>query len=196
MDHIEDRLKDLISYVNRNSSFDLLGVALDFYEDKGLQILIPTLYGAEPKKSTTSASGERRQWDAQSFFADAEGRLSAAQVKELRALHGWSLENADHVVYGTGSLTASFGPKFAVCRRSVFTAGSDGRLTLNFKWLTDPEPATRFRDRFGGALVAVGFALPNDFASRFVSLAAGAWMPHRQQLTDALIQAIGGAVQQ
>jgi hypothetical protein len=32
MDQIDERLKDLIAFVNANSAFEILGVALDFYE--------------------------------------------------------------------------------------------------------------------------------------------------------------------
>ena len=49
MDQVDERLKDLIAYVNANSEFEILGVALDFYEDGDIHILIPTLHGAEAK---------------------------------------------------------------------------------------------------------------------------------------------------
>src|SRR2546422_3050833 len=58
MDHVDDRLKDLIAYVNANSKFDLFGVGLDFYEHQDTRILIPTLYGAETKKSTSTSSSD------------------------------------------------------------------------------------------------------------------------------------------
>lgn len=58
MDSIEDRLKDLIVYMNQNSKFDIYGVELEYYQHESFEILIPKLYGAQVKKdvSTKKAS--------------------------------------------------------------------------------------------------------------------------------------------
>ena len=47
MDKLESRLKDLISYINQNSKFDVYAVELDFYRHSEFEIVIPKLYGAE-----------------------------------------------------------------------------------------------------------------------------------------------------
>lgn len=52
MDEIEDRLKSLIKYLNANSSFELYGVELYYYEYDGAKIVVPSLYGTEVKSST------------------------------------------------------------------------------------------------------------------------------------------------
>jgi hypothetical protein len=113
MDRVEERLKNLIAFVNANSSFDLLGVGLDFYEHQNLDIIIPTIYGAEVKKqSTVSGADARRRWDAASFFADAESKLAAETVDKMRMLHDWSISHADEVTYGTGTTKGSYSAKF------------------------------------------------------------------------------------
>jgi hypothetical protein len=179
MDTIDDRLKHLIAYVNANSGFDVLGVSLDFYRHEDLDILIPTLHGAEAKKGVAASPGGTRQsWDEQRFFADASVRLLADHLQALRSLYEWAKENADDTPFGTGGKTGSFNPKFAaVCQKSVFTARSDGVLTLNFRWLTEPESAKAWRERFGQGLLRDGFPIPPAFNERFVTLPATEWAP-------------------
>ena len=129
------RVADLIAYVNANSGFEILGVALDFYEDGDLHILIPTLHGTEAKKQAVPSSPSgRRRWDEPAFFADAGTRLTSEQLAAVRRLHEWAAEHADEVRYGTGTQTGSFNPVFTQIHvRSVFTVTSNGTLTLNFK---------------------------------------------------------------
>jgi hypothetical protein len=50
MDSMDDRLKDLIIYMNQNSKFDIYGVELEYYQHNNFEIMIPRLYGAEVKK--------------------------------------------------------------------------------------------------------------------------------------------------
>lgn len=50
MDHLHDRLKDLIIFLNNNSEFTVYAVELEYYKHKEFEILIPKLYGAQIKK--------------------------------------------------------------------------------------------------------------------------------------------------
>lgn len=54
MDSIEDRLKDLIVYMNQNSKFDIYGVEMEYYRHQSFEILIPKLYGAQVKKDVAA----------------------------------------------------------------------------------------------------------------------------------------------
>jgi hypothetical protein len=54
MDSIEDRLKDLIVYMNQNSKFDIYGVELEYYQHDSFEILIPKIYGSQVKKDVGS----------------------------------------------------------------------------------------------------------------------------------------------
>lgn len=55
MDKLDDRLKDIILYVNQNSQFDIYAVELDYYKHDSFEILIPKLFGAEVKKEVVSS---------------------------------------------------------------------------------------------------------------------------------------------
>ena len=54
MDKVEDRLKDLVAYVNQNSRFDIYAVDLEYYKYNEFEIIIPKLYGSEVKKTVTT----------------------------------------------------------------------------------------------------------------------------------------------
>jgi hypothetical protein len=181
MDQVDERLKDLIAYVNANSAFEILGVALDFYTEGDIHILIPTLHGAEAKRqAVTSSSSGRHRWDEPAFFADAETRLTPEQLEAVRRLHEWAAEHADEVRYGTGTQRGSFSAGLTrIHARSVFTVYSDGTLTLNFKWLTSTPDAEAWAERFGAELGRAQWVpMPADFKDRFVSFGAAAWTPH------------------
>ena len=66
MDSLDDRLKDLILYVNQNSKFDIYAVDFEYYKHDQFEIVIPKLYGSEVKKDllqrTKSAKKESNQW--------------------------------------------------------------------------------------------------------------------------------------
>lgn len=51
MDSADERLKELIAYVNLKSQFDIYGVELELYEYEDYKIVLPKLYGAEAKKN-------------------------------------------------------------------------------------------------------------------------------------------------
>jgi hypothetical protein len=62
MDQLEDRLKDLITYVNENSEFDIYAVEIEFFKYEDYEIVIPKLYGAEVKKPVGTHSPRRWDW--------------------------------------------------------------------------------------------------------------------------------------
>jgi hypothetical protein len=191
MDRLDERLKDMISFINTNSNFDILGVGLDFYQHEGLDILIPTLFGAEAKKATTStASGARRKWDREMFLADAQARTDPATMSAIRELLAWCDQNADEVTWGSGSRTGSFSAKFApIDPRSVFGVYSNGNLSLNFKWLNSTEQAADWARQFGEQLRDEGvFQLPPDFMQQYVYLKSDSWKPKVSALTRILDQ--------
>ena len=60
MDSIEDRLKDLILYVNQNSQFDIYGVEFKFFKHEEYEIIIPKIFGIEVKKNVGRSSGAEK----------------------------------------------------------------------------------------------------------------------------------------
>lgn len=50
MDDLEERLKDLIVFINQSSQFDLYAVKLQYYRHEQQEIVIPKLFGVEVKE--------------------------------------------------------------------------------------------------------------------------------------------------
>jgi len=147
MDKLDERLRDLIVFLNQNSNFALFGVEMEYYRFREYEILIPKLFGAEVKSQTQTARGPR--WTEDRFFRDAEARIEQNQVDSVRALYEFSKKNADRIAWGTGAKLGSFNPKFdKISVRSLYTVYSDGILQLNFSWLYDSKTAESYRDEF------------------------------------------------
>ncbi len=95
MDRLDDRLRDLISFVNANSRFKILGVELNLYQDGDLEILIPTLYGAEIAKEAATnlrTSGSPRVQGSRESFLIGAGKLGENSAKKLEGLLDWCTE--------------------------------------------------------------------------------------------------------
>jgi hypothetical protein len=54
MDKLHSSLKDLITYINQNSKFDIYAVELEYYKHQEYEIIIPKLFGNEIKKNISS----------------------------------------------------------------------------------------------------------------------------------------------
>jgi len=83
MDSIDDRLKDLIIYINQNSQFDIYAVQLEYYEFEDNEIIIPKIFGVEVKKKVKKY-GKLRQWDRVSWFAKLETDHGVDKVNTIK----------------------------------------------------------------------------------------------------------------
>lgn len=138
MDKLESRLKDLISYINQNSKFDVYAVELDFYRHSEFEIVIPKLYGAEVRKEVsarTSYAQKRGKWDDQSF-REQVGELPVDQQRAILAIYDWAVKKSDKVMFGTGIARATVNPRFfEFNKNSFFTLYSDGQMSINFGYV-------------------------------------------------------------
>jgi hypothetical protein len=188
LDHVDDRLRSLVSFINHNSRFDVFCVSLDFYRSGQTEIVIPTLHGPTARKpSGTSKPSGRRKWDEQTFFEDAMRRLAPDAVAAIRTLYDWAIRHGGGVVWGSGVRVASFNPRFDhVSKRSVFSLYSDGTFELHFKWLKDGG-APAYAEELGRSFREDGgFAIPNDYLRRHVGFGVEAWAPKLGVITEIL----------
>ncbi|MFH0912476.1 MAG: hypothetical protein V1807_02355 [Patescibacteria group bacterium] len=148
MDVLDDRLKDLVLYVNQNSQFDIYAVELDYYKHENYEIIIPKIYGAEVKKDiavSSATAGARKMWTLESFWEDAKNRLSTEEFKCIKKLYKFAEETADNITLGTGSSSGSFNPKYnKISVRSFFSVFSDGKIGLNVGYLDDEKQMKEF----------------------------------------------------
>lgn len=180
MDRLDKRLKDLITFVNQNSRFDILGVEWNFYQHEDFEILIPSLYGAEVKKevgASTTQAGARGKWNKELFFAAAEQTLDDATLRALQMLYDFSIEYADEVSWGSGQ-KGSFNVIFhSISTRSLYTLTPNAVLQLNFNWHRDSDVSGYAKD-FGKAMESIGFELPPEYMTkRGIPVPPERWIP-------------------
>ena len=178
MDQVPSALKDLIQFVNSHSNFSVYAVQLEHYKDGDLHIFVPHVFGAEERKrGYVSSSGKK--WDEASFFQDLEERTDAHTVAAVRKLYEFSKERADEISWGRGTGTGSFNPKFKyIAPQSLYTVWSNGRITVNFGWLTG-DRAEDLRERLRTMLKeipAVTKYIP-DKGSKSPGIPVDAWVP-------------------
>jgi hypothetical protein len=193
MDRLDERLKHLISFVNSNSRFTIIGVELDFYQHEDFEIIIPNFYGAEQKKDLGVSTGgsARRRWDEVSFFENAALRLEQQGSDAIRRVYEWAGAHDAEVSWGTGTRDGSYSIKFQeVNQRSVLSVFSSGRLTVNFGYLSESETAKEFAAGLAELLNQAGFFIPSDFSQKFVSFDVSDWAPKVDALIMALDQAL------
>lgn len=137
MDAVEDRLKDLIVYINQNSRFDIYAVQMEYYKFEKYEIMIPKLFGVEVKKSMASnASGSpRKKWDEQGFFEEIKKVFSGNNLEAIYKLYNFSKKSADEIHWGTGVNQSSFSARFnKLGNRPLFVIYSDGKLKMSIEY--------------------------------------------------------------
>ncbi len=184
MDTIEERLKDLITYVNQNSQFDIFAVQLEYYRHDEYEILIPRLFGAEVKKDVRGSDTTRHKWDEPKVLADARQRLSGEEYRAFDKVYTFAQQSADRINVGTGAYGA-FSPIFLkLCSKSLFTLGADGRLSFNFDWVVRDNSQTG--DAYKAAMERIGFKFSADWKVTRPGVPSKEWIPR----VDAFIGAL------
>lgn len=153
MDTLNERLKDLIVYVNQNSKFDIYAVDFEYYKHDDFEIIIPKLYGTEVKKTvaTKPSTSTRRQWSKESFFDVVDNNRELVSIEQKDAVHklwDWAERQGASFNWGTGAIYGAFSPVFPErFNRSFFTVSLDGNTRINYGHLDQyPSEARRLRD--------------------------------------------------
>ena len=136
MDSLDERLKDLILYVNHHSQFDIYAVQLEYYKFEEYEIVIPKLFGGVEKVIGVGKS--RKTWTKSGFIQDSKERIQNQYAYQLLIdIYDFAEKKADLLEFGTGKGTGSITFKFKDLRSksglvSVFTVYSDGRIQFRF----------------------------------------------------------------
>lgn len=166
VDRINDDLRRIVEYLNAHTgdTIRVLAMELGHAEHGGVEMLIPTVYGAEiadskSRETTGSSRWSRTQWEPAQVIAkvaESDGVLGAALAEFLD-----ELRHAGFTVTGTRAKEPSLvvGADVAggqVWPFSLYTGESESKqFAVNYAWLR-PLDAAR-RERF---LEATGIALP------------------------------------
>jgi hypothetical protein len=131
MDKLEERLKDLVTYVNQNSQFDIYAVELDYYKHDIYEIVIPRIFGDEVKKDIkTRSSGRRWDWDR---LKERLRELGEEEVTAAQQIIDWAGNNNVVLDWSTsqrGGFILCFYPK-GKGGFYPFGVTGDGKITWN-----------------------------------------------------------------
>ncbi len=131
MDSIDERLKDLIIYLNQNSRFDIYATQLEYYKFEEYEIVIPRVFGAEVKK-TVSKYSDTKQWDRESWYKELINRRGKDEANIIEKLESMAEEIPLNVGYSSlrKDHRATFWFFFNSCR--LFGVRVDGKIEIRF----------------------------------------------------------------
>jgi hypothetical protein len=119
MDRLEDRLKDLITYVNENSEFDIYVVQIELYKYEDYEIVIPKLYGAEAKKDVGSRRPQGKVWTWDLLKERLLCEYGEQEVTAAQQIIEWGEKNSIKISWST-SQRGGFIPCFYTDSRKGF----------------------------------------------------------------------------
>lgn len=188
MDHIDDGLRRLLSYVNHSSRlFDLFGVELDLYRLGDFDVVIPKLYGAETAAPAAASATRKREWTEAEFFPELARRHGRRVERMAREIYKWG-QQTGRIEWRSGDTYGGFFVASAsTVPQRLFKMSADGALIVyaNHYNGTDsgtfgasPERWAMLRER----LATAGLVLPettNSGKTPYITLerADDAWMP-------------------
>jgi len=147
MDQLDDRLRDLIRFINGASQFRVLAVEIEYYRHDDVEIVVPSVFGAEGRPTIQRPStSTRRQWDESSFTEELRRGLEREDADAVISLYEFCDERCE-CRFGTGSVTGSFNPLLLPDESTApFTVWTDGTLEAKFSWLPRSDRAAKLRD--------------------------------------------------
>jgi hypothetical protein len=132
MDEMDERLKDLIIYINQNSQFDIYAVQLEYYKYQDFEIMIPKIFGVEVKKNIKSNNINKRS--KEDFLREIEKKQTTQEIKNIIIkLLEIGEKLSGNIVFGSGD-TLSFGYSVKLKRSNGgFISARIFRLEFNEK---------------------------------------------------------------
>jgi hypothetical protein len=134
MDHLEDRLKDLILFINKNSQFDMYAVEIEYYKFEKHELMIPRIFGTEIKKDlsvSTSSASARKKWDLDLFLGELKNNVSPKAFDLSKKLYE-KMCDLGNVSFGTGAANGSYTLKLTGKEEpiTIMHGWSQGRIDL------------------------------------------------------------------
>ena len=138
MDKIDERLKDLILYVNSNSKFDIYAVQFEYYKHEDFEIIIPKMFGVDVRKDITRCSiSARHSWNRDSFL-EAIQKLSPGTQDKINFLLDFTIKENCLGGWGTGQIPSLYfkipSPVQTGKKITVFNVWGDGHIQVGY-WL-------------------------------------------------------------
>lgn len=137
-DIVPDTLRDTISFINRNSSFDIFVMQIQLYVKESMRIFIPVVYGLTDKPRQ---GRELVKWNEELFMEEAS-ELDSEIILRIKDLLEFTNRNGSEVRWGTGKVVGSFsfGLNFRGKMLTIFTVFTNGKIAINYGNMKDKFP--------------------------------------------------------
>lgn len=179
-DLIPPELRRIIEFLNRQMDpAEVLALELRQFEGEGMRTIVPLVHGqTEEARGHKAVSGERRQWDSDSFFSELERRAGAEAVGAARLIEAWMRTNTDEVWFGSGLKTGSMGSMVAAHGSKFYplTMWTSGRIETVFNYcrkppFDDPDMMREWMVRLAEAAAATVGEKPSQISLPLATLA-------------------------
>ena len=143
MDEIDERLRDMIVYVNQNSQFDIYAVQLRYYRHEKFEIVIPKLFGVEVKKKIKGPS-DIKKWNEISWLKAFKEKRSSDEIEIVEKFKHWASKK--EISYGYSSMRRDYRATLWVsldqgtASYSLFGFRMDGKIEFRLTNLKDQPP--------------------------------------------------------
>lgn len=146
-DEIPRELARVVEFLNgQMSPADVIAIEIKQYVGAdGVKTLVPRVIGetaeVEARKGRRT-SGEGRQWEEQSLFADLMEKRGEQETRVARDLYDWILARGWRPTFGRGKQDGSFIPVFAANGLEHYPIAlySYGRIEVQFQYLKARAP--------------------------------------------------------
>ena len=136
MDTIEERLRDLILYVNQNSKFDIYGVQFQYYNIDDYEIIITKIFGVNIKKDIAKPKAKIK-WNKSLFVEEVKNTGLSSFVNIVNKIINWAEKEQLPIKWGSGAKQGTFFPCIAKDGEifSLFGVYSTGKIEIDFQSL-------------------------------------------------------------
>jgi hypothetical protein len=196
MDKIDERLKDLIVFINQSSQFDIYAVQMEYYKFEKYEIMIPKLFGVEVRKNVVSHSvSSRRKWDEENFIRQVKEKLKKPDADKVIGLYNSLNISAGRIKWGTGNMNGSYMPIIDKLWDSIspFTIYSDGEIQVKFKWFEkrlEKDIVDKFYNVFANEVKSkTEIILPKE---RYFKISSDEFLKNHKGLSSAIINTVKG----
>ncbi len=139
VDEIQEDLNRIVRFINDagHPAFSLAALEMPRFQHGEAEMLVPHIFGSTKVIEPPGHVSGRKNWNTESYLADAKNKLQPEALKLIEDLFEWTKKNGDDARFGTGKATGSY--TFYYNREgkfgSVFSIYTDGTLTFNFGYM-------------------------------------------------------------
>ena len=144
-DEIPRELRRVIEFLNgQMNPAEVIAIEVRQYVGEGLKTLVPRVIGqtAEVEARKGRRAGERRQWDADSLFAELTVRRGADEAAVARDLYDWTIARGMRPSFGAGKVDGSWVPVLRAggVEHYPIALYTYGRIEIQFQHLRARSP--------------------------------------------------------